>query len=92
MDGAKYAFTFASGLAATTTLTHLLNAGDHIVSMDDLYGGTNRYFRKVAARLNIETTFVDATDANKVKEAIKENTKMVCLSRRLPELQQAIVQ
>ena len=45
--------------------------------MDDLYGGTNRYFRQVAAKLNLETTFVDATDASKVAAAIRPNTKMV---------------
>lgn len=43
LDKGKHAITFASGLAATTTLTHLLSQGDHIVSMNDLYGGTNRY-------------------------------------------------
>merc|ERR1719244_2258133 len=69
--------TFASGLAACTSLTHLLSAGDHIVSMDDVYGGTNRYFRKVASRLNIQTTFVDATDPAKIGEAIQPNTRMV---------------
>ena len=69
--------TFSSGLAATTTLTHLISAGDHIVSMNDLYGGTNRYFRQVAARMQIETTFVDATDPEEVRKALRPNTKMV---------------
>jgi len=79
LDGAKHCMTFASGLAATTAITHLLSAGDHIVSMDDVYGGTNRYFRQVAARMNIQTTFVDATDPQKLDSAIKDNTKMVWL-------------
>ena len=39
LDGGEYALTFASGLAATMTITHLLKAGDHIVAMDDMYGG-----------------------------------------------------
>lgn len=43
--------------------------------MDDLYGGTNRYLRKVADRMNIKTTFVDATDPDNVAKAIQENTK-----------------
>merc|ERR1711931_32709 len=77
LDGAKHAMTFSSGLAACTALTHLLNAGDHIISMDDVYGGTNRYFRKVASRMNIETTFVDATNPSNIEAAIKPNTKMV---------------
>jgi len=77
LDGAKHAITFASGLAATNTITQLLKSGDHLVAMDDLYGGTNRYFRKVASKMGIETSFVDATNAQKVAEAIKPNTRMV---------------
>ncbi|XP_076040588.1 cystathionine gamma-lyase [Oratosquilla oratoria] len=73
----KYAMCFASGLAATTTIAHLMSKGDHVISMDDVYGGTNRYFRHVASRMGIEVEFVDATDANNVAKAIKENTKMV---------------
>lgn len=42
--------TFASGAAAITTVTHLLSTGDHVVSMYDLYGGTNTYFRTIATR------------------------------------------
>merc|ERR1719266_1976573 len=77
LDGAKHACVFASGLATSTTITHLLSAGDHVISMDDLYGGTNRYFRKVAARMNIETSFVDATNPKNIEDAIRPNTKMV---------------
>jgi len=77
LDNAKYGITFSSGLAATSTITQLLNAGDHIVSMDDLYGGTNRYFRHVASKFNIQTSFVDATDPSKVDGAMRPNTKMV---------------
>jgi cystathionine beta-lyase/cystathionine gamma-synthase len=47
LDGAKYGLCFASGLGATTAIVHLLYSGDHIVSVDDLYGGTYRYFNKV---------------------------------------------
>ncbi|XP_068200453.1 cystathionine gamma-lyase [Palaemon carinicauda] len=77
VENAKYGFAFASGLAATTAITHILSAGDHIVSMDDLYGGTNRYFRQVASRMGMEISFVDAVDVNNVKAAIKPNTKMI---------------
>ena len=55
----------------------MLSAGDHIVSMDDLYGGTNRFLRKVADRMNIKTTFVDARDPENVEKAIQENTKVI---------------
>ena len=77
LDGAEHAVTFASGLAATTAVTTMLSSGDHIVSMDDLYGGTNRYFRHVASKMGIETSFVDATDASKVAAAIRPTTRMV---------------
>ena len=77
VDGAEFAFTFSSGLAATSTITQLLKAGDHLIAMDDLYGGTNRYFRRVASNMGIETSFVDATNPQKVAEAIKPNTRMV---------------
>merc|ERR1711936_1329340 len=61
----------------TTAITHILQAGDHIVSMDDVYGGTNRYFRKCASRMGIECSFVDATNPENVAAAIRPNTKMV---------------
>ncbi|XP_042219125.1 cystathionine gamma-lyase-like [Homarus americanus] len=76
-ENAEFGLAFASGLAATTTLTHTLSAGDHIVSMDDLYGGTNRYFRHVATRFGLEIDFVDACYPKKVEAAMKTNTKMV---------------
>eukprot|EP00092_Neocalanus_flemingeri_P015100 GFUD01016313.1.p1 GENE.GFUD01016313.1~~GFUD01016313.1.p1 ORF type:complete len:396 (+),score=120.61 GFUD01016313.1:61-1248(+) len=79
LDGAKHCLTFCSGMAACTAITHLLSAGDHIVSMDDMYGGTYRYFTKVASRMNIQTTLVDATDPAKLDAAIRPNTKMVWL-------------
>ncbi|KAK4319700.1 hypothetical protein Pmani_009358 [Petrolisthes manimaculis] len=77
IENAKFGLAFASGLAATTTITHLLSTGDHIVVMDDLYGGTNRYFRRVASRMGYEIDFVDASDSKKVEAALKPNTKMV---------------
>lgn len=76
-ENAKHGLTFASGLAATTTITHILSTGDHIIAMDDLYGGTNRYFRRVVSRLGIQIDFVDATNPKNVAAAMKPNTKMV---------------
>ncbi|XP_026497859.2 cystathionine gamma-lyase [Vanessa tameamea] len=77
LDGGKYGLTFASGLGATTTLISLLNKGDHLVSSDDIYGGTNRLFRKVAERFGIETTFVDFTNLELLEKSFKKNTKMI---------------
>ncbi|XP_067679357.1 cystathionine gamma-lyase-like isoform X1 [Haliotis asinina] len=79
LEGGKHGFCFSSGLAATNTITSLLTAGDHIISMDDLYGGTNRYFRKCAGKLGIETSFVDCTNIDSVQKAVTPKTKMIWL-------------
>uniref|UniRef100_A0A8D2D9W2 Cystathionine gamma-lyase n=1 Tax=Sciurus vulgaris TaxID=55149 RepID=A0A8D2D9W2_SCIVU len=75
LDGAKYSLAFASGLAATLTITHLLKAGDQIICMDDVYGGTNRYFRKVAAEFGLKISFVDCTKTKLLEAAITPETK-----------------
>ncbi|KAJ8376442.1 hypothetical protein SKAU_G00070220 [Synaphobranchus kaupii] len=77
LDGAKYCLAFASGLAATTTITHLLKAGDGIVCMNDVYGGTNRYFRRIAAEHGLDISFADCTQHSILKAALKPNTKLV---------------
>ncbi|XP_015234690.1 PREDICTED: cystathionine gamma-lyase [Cyprinodon variegatus] len=79
LDGAKYCLAFASGLAATLTITHMLKKGDGIVCMDDVYGGTNRYFQRVASGFGLETTFADCTKPELLKAALKPNTKLVWL-------------
>ncbi|GAB1609019.1 cystathionine gamma-lyase-like [Argonauta hians] len=76
LEGAKHALCMASGLAANDLVTRLLKTGDHIVSMDDMYGGTNRYFRTME-QLGITITFVDATDIDKFSAAFQANTKLV---------------
>ncbi|XP_073707504.1 cystathionine gamma-lyase-like isoform X1 [Garra rufa] len=77
LDGAKYCLALASGMAATLTVTHLCKAGDGIVSMNDVYGGTNEYFTKIAAEYSLDVSFADLTKLEKLKAALKPNTKMV---------------
>ncbi|XP_046675425.1 cystathionine gamma-lyase-like [Homalodisca vitripennis] len=77
LDDAKHGLCFSSGLGATTALVSLLQAGDHILSVDDIYGGTGRYFRHIAARFNIATSFVCALDPEKFCSQIQPNTKMI---------------
>ncbi|XP_004561529.2 cystathionine gamma-lyase [Maylandia zebra] len=77
LDGAKYCLALASGLAATVTVTHMLKAGDGIVSMDDVYGGTNRYFQRIAAEVSLDVSFADCTKPQLLKAALKPNTKLV---------------
>jgi cystathionine gamma-lyase len=77
LEGGKHALAFASGLAATDAVLHLLSAGDHIVLSDDLYGGTFRLADKVFKRLGVEQTYVDVTDPAAVEAAIRPNTKLL---------------
>ncbi|XP_014004749.1 cystathionine gamma-lyase isoform X2 [Salmo salar] len=77
LDGAKYCFALASGLAATMTITHMLKAGDGVVCMSDVYGGTNRYFRKIAAEFGLDVSFADFTKIELLQAALKSNTKLV---------------
>ncbi|BES97031.1 cystathionine [Nesidiocoris tenuis] len=79
LDNASHGLCFASGLGATAAINELLQKGDHIVSGDDVYGGTNRYFRKVATNHGVDITFVDTTNVEEITKAIKPNTKMVWL-------------
>jgi cystathionine gamma-lyase len=71
LEGANYALAFSSGSAVTSTIGNLFPPGSHVICMDDVYGGTNRYFRKVG---HLKTEFVDLTDLKKVEEAMKAET------------------
>lgn len=77
LEGAKYGLAFASGLAATDMLMHLLDAGDHVVCSDDVYGGTFRLFDKVFRRHQMTFSFVDMTDASAVEKALTPKTRLV---------------
>ncbi len=79
LENGKYGLAFASGLAAEAAVLSVLSPKDHIVAMDDLYGGTYRLFEKVFAPLGISTTYVDGTNLNAVKSAINKNTKLIWL-------------
>lgn len=77
LEGAKFGYAFASGMAATDTCLKLVKAGDHVILGDNTYGGTFRLFDKVLSRYGIEFDLVDTTDVNNVEQAFKSNTKMV---------------
>lgn len=74
-----YGAAFSSGCAATTTVLHLLEPGDHVVCSDDVYGGTFRLFDKVftSGGKGISFTYVDMTNEAAYRAAFKPNTKMV---------------
>jgi cystathionine gamma-lyase len=79
LEGAKHGLAFASGLAATDALLHLLDAGDHVVYSDDVYGGTFRLFDKVFRRHGLSFTPVNASDPGNVERAMTPRTRMVWL-------------
>ena len=79
LEGGRFGACFSSGVAATDAIMHCLSAGDHVVSADDVYGGTFRLFDKIYTKHGIEFTFVPAGDAAAYEAAFKPNTKMVWL-------------
>lgn len=77
LENGRFGFATASGCAATTTILHMLKAGDHVVSVDDLYGGTGRLFERVFAQMGIEFTLTDFSVDGNFEKALKPNTKLV---------------
>ncbi|MGJ7912225.1 bifunctional cystathionine gamma-lyase/homocysteine desulfhydrase [Neobacillus sp. LXY-1] len=77
IEGGTAGFAFGSGMAAITAVIMLFNSGDHVVLTDDVYGGTFRVVTKVLNRMGIESTFVDTSDLENIKQAIRPNTKAI---------------
>ncbi|MCH9636515.1 cystathionine beta-lyase [Candidatus Rickettsiella isopodorum] len=78
LENGRAGFAFASGMAAINTLLELLNPGDHIIGMDDLYGGTVRLFNQIKQRSSgLNFSYVDMTDLNNLNQHIKPETKLL---------------
>ena len=78
LESGAAGFAFASGLAAGATVLELLDAGDHVIATQDLYGGSFRLFDKVRRRsAGLEFTYVDMSDLAALEAAIRPNTKML---------------
>ena len=78
MENANYAFALNSGCSALLSLMNLLSSGDHVLCIDDVYGGTQRYLRKILSeRQGVQVDFADFSDLAVVRKAMKPNTKMV---------------
>jgi cystathionine gamma-lyase len=78
LEGGHAGFAFASGMAAIGTVLELLDAGSHIVAMNDLYGGSYRILEKVRKRSsNLHATFTDLSESANLEKAIKPDTRMV---------------
>jgi cystathionine beta-lyase/cystathionine gamma-synthase len=79
LEGGNFGLAFASGLAATDTVLRLLQAGDHVVAGNDVYGGTFRLFDKVLRRFQLDFTFADTTDPESLADALTPSTRLVWL-------------
>jgi len=78
LENGEVGFGFSSGVAAISACVELLAPGDHVIAMNDLYGGTVRLFNEIKTlSQGIEVTYVDMTDLQNVKAAITDKTKMI---------------
>jgi cystathionine beta-lyase/cystathionine gamma-synthase len=77
LEGGRHGFAFGSGLAAVDAVVKLLSAGDHVVSGENVYGGTHRQMTHIWARLGLTFTFVDGGDLDAVAAAVTPRTKLV---------------
>jgi cystathionine gamma-lyase/cystathionine beta-lyase len=79
LEGGRAGFAFATGMAAETTVIHLLKAGDHVICGDDIYGGTYRLFQDVMRDFGLEFTFLRMDSRARIEDAIRPNTRMLWL-------------
>ncbi|SEO70677.1 Cystathionine beta-lyase/cystathionine gamma-synthase [Halogranum amylolyticum] len=77
LEGGAFGRCFSSGMGAINTVLNLLEAGDHVVAGDDVYGGTHRIFTQVYEKFDLEFDFVDTTDHDAVENAMGSNTELV---------------
>jgi cystathionine gamma-lyase len=77
LEGGRHGFAYGSGLAAVDAVMKLLSAGDHVVSGENVYGGTHRQMTLIWSRLGLSFTFVDGGDADAVAAAVTPRTKLI---------------
>jgi len=77
IEGAQYGVCFSSGMSAVDSVMKLLKTGDHVICSDDVYGGVSRHFNQVLVHYGLEFTYVNSSNPENVKNAIKENTKLL---------------
>jgi cystathionine gamma-lyase len=78
LEGGSRGFAFASGMAATSTVLELLDSGNHVIAMDDIYGGSYRLFERVRRRsAGLDFSFVDLTDLAAFEASIRQETRLV---------------
>jgi len=79
LEGARFGYAFASGMAAIDATLRLVKAGEHVIVSDNTYGGTFRLFSRILSNYGIEFSYVDTSDAANVERALRPQTRMVFL-------------
>ena len=77
LEGARFGYAFASGMAAIDATLRLVKGGEHVIVSDNTYGGTFRLFKRILSNYGVEFDFVDTSDVTNVEAAIKDNTRLV---------------
>jgi cystathionine beta-lyase/cystathionine gamma-synthase len=77
IEGGEYGVCYSSGMAAVDSCLKLLSAGDHVVCSDDVYGGVSRIFNKVLARYGLSFTYVNSSQPETVRQAVRPETRML---------------
>ncbi|KYH26786.1 cystathionine gamma-synthase [Halalkalicoccus paucihalophilus] len=79
LEGGEFGRAFSSGMGAINTVMNLLESGDHVVTGEDVYGGTHRIFTQVYEEYDIAFSFVDMTDLDEIEAAFREDTELLWL-------------
>ncbi|HEX6159646.1 MAG TPA: PLP-dependent aspartate aminotransferase family protein, partial [Thermoanaerobaculia bacterium] len=79
LERGKHAHCFASGMSATDTVFRMLKSGDHVIAGENMYGGSYRLFSRVLEKYGLQFTYVDTADAENVRGALRDNTRIVFL-------------
>ena len=77
LEGGRAAMAFSSGSAATMSVFQALKPGDHVIAPDDVYHGTSHMLKSIMKDWQLDFSFVDTTDIESIKSAIKSNTRMI---------------
>src|SRR5262245_21335266 len=77
LEGGRFALAYASGMAAIHGVAQLLEAGDHVVVADDLYGGSYRLFTRVLPRFGVRFSYVDGTRLEEIEKAVEASTRFL---------------
>src|SRR5687767_14660359 len=77
IENGKFALSFSSGMAATDAVIKLLNPGDEIIAVNDMYGGTFRMFTKIFQKYGLKFHFIDMQDTGNLEKQITGNTKLI---------------